>query len=155
MNILDRYIALTRQTFDQLIRLRLISLITKQVHSRDIVERLIKHQITDIQTFDWQMILRFFWERNEQQTEDCFIRQTFTRFKYQYVGRATEHLFILYFVFQEYLGATTRLIISPLTERCFITLTTALSLYRGGSLTGPAGKTISLMKKVFQTSFCQ
>ncbi|CAF4716798.1 unnamed protein product [Rotaria socialis] len=123
VKILDRYSNMSRLPLDKIIRLRVVGIITKEVHGRDVIERLIKTQTMDIQSFEWQMQLRFYWERHEQ-NEDCIIRQTITKFTYYY----------------EYLGCTSRLVISPLTDRCYITLTTALHLFRGGSSKGPAEK---------------
>lgn len=75
---------MSRLILDKLLRLRVIGVITKEVHGRDIIERLIKTQTMDIQAFEWQMQLRFYWERHEQ-NEDCVIRQTITKFTYNYV----------------------------------------------------------------------
>lgn len=84
MKILERYSNLIRQPLERILRLRVVGVITKDVHGRDVLERLIKSQTMDLHAFEWQMQLRFYWERHEQ-FDDCFIRQTITKFKYNYV----------------------------------------------------------------------
>lgn len=101
-------------------RKKLIALITVEVHSRDVIDRMYKAECSSVNAFEWVSQLRFYWDKDE---DDCVIRQINTHFIYGY----------------EYLGNSGRLVITPLTDRCYMTLTTALHLYRGGSPQGPAG----------------
>ncbi|VDP80672.1 unnamed protein product [Echinostoma caproni] len=119
-NLLEKFSEMIRTNLTKVQRLKINGLVVIEVHQRDIIERLYKVGCNDINAFDWLSQLRFYWDK---EPDDCFVRQTNTCFQYGY----------------EYLGNSGRLVITPLTDRCYITLTTALHLHRGGSPKGPAG----------------
>ncbi|XP_048524356.1 dynein axonemal heavy chain 2 [Dendroctonus ponderosae] len=118
--VLGKLSELSRKDLTKLQRLKANALITIEIHSRDVIDRLYRANCRDTNSFEWFSQLRFYWDR---ELDDCIIRQTNTCFNYGY----------------EYNGNSGRLVITPLTDRCYITLTTALHLYRGGSPKGPAG----------------
>jgi dynein heavy chain len=101
-------------------RNKIIALITLDVHGREVVDRLIQEKCEGPESFAWQQQLRFYWNDSDR---DCYIRICDYRTWYSY----------------EYIGNTGRLVITPLTDRCYITLTTALRLMLGGAPAGPAG----------------
>ena len=113
--MLNKLTEMVRNVKDKVMRKKLVALITVEVHSRDVIDKLAKVPGIDQNSFEWLMQLRFYWE--QEGGPDCVVRQTNTRFTYGY----------------EYLGNSGRLVITPLTDRCYMTLTTALHLHRGGS----------------------
>nr|XP_034361929.1 LOW QUALITY PROTEIN: dynein heavy chain 2, axonemal [Arvicanthis niloticus] len=120
VSILNKYSEAIRGNLTKIMRLKIVALVTIEIHARDVLEKLYKGGLMDVNSFDWLSQLRFYWEKD---VDDCIIRQTNTQFQYGY----------------EYLGNSGRLVITPLTDRCYMTLTTALHLHRGGSPKGPAG----------------
>ncbi|KAK1153304.1 dynein heavy chain 2, axonemal [Acipenser oxyrinchus oxyrinchus] len=120
VSMLNKYSEAIRGNLNKIMRLKIVALVTVEVHARDVIDKLIKSGCMDVSAFEWLSQLRLYWDKD---IDDCIIRQTNTQFQYGY----------------EYLGNSGRLVITPLTDRCFMTLTTALHLHRGGSPKGPAG----------------
>jgi dynein heavy chain len=101
------------------------------VHAREVLQILIDENASATTAFDWNRQLRYYWdddvdEQGDKYTApegDCNVRQTNTCFRYGY----------------EYLGNSMRLVITPLTDKCYMTLTGALHAKLGGAPAGPAG----------------
>ncbi|XP_034084207.1 dynein heavy chain 11, axonemal [Gymnodraco acuticeps] len=101
-------------------RQKIMTLCTIDVHARDIVASLIAQKVTSSQAFPWLSQLRHCWYEQQHQ---CFVNICDAQSPYSY----------------EYLGNTSRLVITPLTDRCYITLTQSLHLTMSGAPAGPAG----------------
>ncbi|XP_062456936.1 LOW QUALITY PROTEIN: dynein axonemal heavy chain 2, partial [Rhea pennata] len=118
--VLSRYAEALRGSLPEGSRLRLAALVTVEAHARDVAERLYKSGTPDAPAFEWLGQLRLYWDKD---ADDCVARQTCAQLPYGY----------------EYLGNSGRLVVTPLTERCFLALTLALHLHHGGAPAGPAG----------------
>ncbi|XP_030250577.1 dynein heavy chain 11, axonemal isoform X3 [Sparus aurata] len=101
-------------------RQKIMTICTIDVHARDIVASLIAQKVTTSQSFQWLSQLRHCWYEKQHH---CFVNICDAQFLYSY----------------EYLGNMPRLVITPLTDRCYITLTQSLHLTMSGAPAGPAG----------------
>jgi dynein heavy chain 1 len=99
-------------------------LITELVHQRDVTRTLIQQGVSDNTAFAWLYQMRFYLDAGAANPLDCLsIRVSDTSFPYGW----------------EYLGVPDRLVQTPLTDRCYLTLTQALDTQLGGAPFGPAG----------------
>eukprot|EP00599_Poterioochromonas_sp_BG-1_P017876 CAMPEP_0173166600 /NCGR_PEP_ID=MMETSP1105-20130129/22117_1 /TAXON_ID=2985 /ORGANISM="Ochromonas sp., Strain BG-1" /LENGTH=3828 /DNA_ID=CAMNT_0014087887 /DNA_START=639 /DNA_END=12125 /DNA_ORIENTATION=- len=117
---LQKLIVKIRGTLTKLVRCIIVALVTTDVHARDIIDELCDRQVQNVHDFLWQQQLRYYWEA---EVDNCIIRHSDARVNYGY----------------EYMGATSRLVITPLTDRCWLTLTGSYALKLGAAPAGPAG----------------
>ena len=98
-------------------------LITEFVHQRDVIFRLINSGANSTEDYTWLLQMRYYYQDEGEYLSRLKIRMANAELEYGF----------------EYLGVAERLVRTPLTDRCFLTLTQALCQRLGGSPYGPAG----------------
>ena len=100
--------------------------ITELVHQRGVTRMLVKHKVNSPKNFDWLCQMRFYFDpKNKDVLEQLSIQMANAKFNYGF----------------EYLGVQDKLVQTPLTDRCYLTMTQALEARLGGS---PFGKLCSV-----------
>jgi len=117
---------LVRGDLSKLNRATLSALVVMDVHARDTVEQLAVEKIEgEPQNFSWLSQLRLYWEdlHEDPENKSIMLRMMNAEVEYGF----------------EYLGNSGRLVVTPLTDRCYRTLMGAIHLNLGGAPEGPAG----------------
>ena len=115
---MEDIVRLVRGNLDKQQRTALEALITLDVHAKDVTKQLVDAQVKDPTEFQWLAQLRYYWEKN-----NLWVKMVNATLEYNY----------------EYVGNSSRLVITPLTDRCYRTLCGAICLNYGGAPEGPAG----------------
>ena len=104
---IEKLIKQVQQPLSSDLRNKIITIITIDVHARDVIDKFVQLKLTDSSAFQWQSQLRFYWGQSTpglvSWTPDktCLIKITDWASVYSY----------------EYIGNCGRLVITPLTER--------------------------------------
>ena len=92
--------------------------ITELVHQRDVTRMLIQHKTSSPTAFDWLCQMRFYFDpKHTDVLQQLSIQMANAHFNYGF----------------EYLGVQDKLVQTPLTDRCYLTMTQALEGRLGGS----------------------
>ena len=104
----------------KVLELKLKALILDTIHHISIVEQLIQAKTRSIDDWLWKKQLRFYLNK---QTGKATISMVDADFEYTY----------------EYQGNAPKLVHTPLTDKCYLTLTQGMRVGLGGNPYGPAG----------------
>lgn len=117
-NLNDIVAVIRSKDISNLNRITIKSLIVIDVHAKDVVQKFIMDNVVSETDFQWLAQLRYYWSKG-----NILVR----------VINATVPFA------NEYLGNSDRLVITPLTDRCYRTLICAYQLHLNGAPEGPAG----------------
>eukprot|EP00775_Hariotina_reticulata_P006671 gene6671-6895_t len=126
---LSKLVNLVRGSLTNLERATCGALVVIDVHARDVTSYMATEGVEDIRDFKWESQLRYYWELHDtppsgvRPQETIVVRMINAEALYGY----------------EYLGNSGRLVITPLTDRCYRTLIGAIHMNLGGAPAGPAG----------------
>ena len=146
IRILNLLAATVLRDLDSITRRKCEHLITEFVHQRDVLATLVAAKASSPDHYLWLLQMRYIYSADvPEPLQRLQVHMANAKLSYGY----------------EYLGVPDRLVRTPLTDRCFLTLTQALCQRLGGSPYGPAGtgktesvKALGLQLGRFTLVFC-
>lgn len=96
------------------------ALILDLIHNVDVLEQLIDAKACTLDDWAWMRQLRFYRSEN---SDGAVVRMAESEFEYSF----------------EYQGNAPKLVYTPLSDKCYLTLTQGMHLGYGGNPYGPAG----------------
>ncbi|KAH2467373.1 hypothetical protein KXW63_002280 [Aspergillus fumigatus] len=130
---------------DAISRKKCEHMITEFVHQRDVISKLMTANANIPTHYLWLLQMRYVYHAEGDFLQRLHVHMANAKLSYGF----------------EYLGVPERLVRTPLTDRCFLTLTQALCQRLGGSPYGPAGtgktesvKALGLQLGRFTLVFC-
>lgn len=136
-------------------KLRLESLVSQGMYLRDVLDDLNRRKLRDVLDFEWKRNIRFYGSDNNRAPartlpsvipsfERVAVRPPSSEPKISTGQQINDELCIHMLDSQlaygnEFYGCDVSLALTPMTERCFLTLTQAVWNFYGGSLVGPSG----------------
>lgn len=125
---LMRTVEVVRGDISKQLRVAIGALVVMDVHNRDTVQMMCEIGVTAKTEFDWLSQLRYYWNNDGASAQSGKPESIQCRM-------INAHVLYAY----EYIGNQDRLVITPLTDRCYRTLMGAIHLNLGGAPEGPAG----------------
>lgn len=125
---LMRTVELVRGDISKQLRIACGALVVMDVHNRDTIEEMAMMKISSLTDFNWLAQLRYYWNDQGESSRSgkpctitCKMINAIALYAYEYIGNQD------------------RLVVTPLTDRCYRTLMGAIHLNLGGAPEGPAG----------------
>lgn len=61
--MLESYSEMIRSDLSKVLRLKIVALVTVEVHARDVLDKLAKAGCSDVNAFEWLCQLRLYWDK--------------------------------------------------------------------------------------------
>ena len=131
---LREMVVLIRGRLSPLARITLGALTVIDVHARDVTRRLLDARITSTSDFLWTSQMRLYWKQAAAagSQPDAVLIDEGGDLAARMVSAERAYAY-------EYIGNQPRLVITPLTDKCYLTLMGAMQMQLGGAPAGPAG----------------